>query len=87
MYTVCTCGPIHTCSFLPAGLCEDHLGTGYSEGAPYYTVSYNTSGAASEAAADVVFVVDESGSVDMRRQWIRDVRTVVFLNHFLVSVL
>lgn len=57
-------------------LCEDHLGTGYSEGAPYYTVSYNTSGAASEAAADVVFVVDESGSVDMKRQWIRDVRTV-----------
>jgi len=40
-------------------------------------VSYNTSGAASEAAADVVFVVDESGSVDMRRKWLRDVRTEV----------
>lgn len=46
-------------------------------------MSYNTSGAASEAAADVVFVVDESGSVDMRRKWLRDVRIeVVFCINF-----
>ena len=59
--------------FSPAGVCEDHIGSKYRGGQFYYAVTYNTSGPASEAAADVVFVVDESGSVHLKREWIKDV--------------
>ena len=39
----------------------------------YYQQAFNASGAAADSAADVVVVVDESGSIHMKALWIRQV--------------
>ena len=54
-------------------LCRDHVGSEYSKGKAFYRQTFNTSGAAEDSAADVVLVVDESGSIDMKVLWIREV--------------
>ncbi len=51
--------------------CQDHQGTPYPEGQFYYSVDTFTSGEANQAAADIIFVVDESGSMFMEHAWIR----------------
>ena len=53
-------------------MCTDHLDQQYSEGAYYYDARPVGVGPASQAAADIVFVVDESGSMALEHQWIRD---------------
>lgn len=56
-----------------AELCRDHEGTEYARGEVYYRQTFNASGAALDAAADVVVVVDESGSIYTKALWIREV--------------
>ena len=53
--------------------CRDHEGTEYNREAVYYRQSFTTSGAAEDSAADVVMVVDESGSIYEEVLWIREV--------------
>ena len=48
-------------------LCEDHLKQTFVEGSYFYTIT----GRISQAAADIVFVVDESGSMAYEHEWIR----------------
>ena len=55
------------------GLCRDHVGSQYRRGASYYRQNFAVSGAAENSAADIVLVVDESGSIDMKVLWIREV--------------
>ena len=52
--------------------CEDHRDQQHQEGSYYHNVISFTSGPATQAAADVIFVVDESGSMVMEHDWIRD---------------
>lgn len=49
----------------------DHIGQTHPEGSYYYDVRPAGVGPASQAAADIVFVVDESGSMAMEHEWIR----------------
>ena len=42
-------------------------------GEVFYRQTVNLSGAALETAADVVVVVDESGSIAMETHWLREV--------------
>ena len=51
--------------------CEDHLNQVYSEGSVYYIMTFSTTDPASQAAADIIFVVDESGSMAMEHEWIQ----------------
>ena len=56
----------------------------------YYRQSFNASGAAADSAADVVLVVDESGSIYQKTLWIREVYTCIYTHcnmacHFLSS--
>lgn len=52
-------------------MCVDTSANNYKEGDYYYYIEVQTIGEAANAAADVVFVVDESGS--MIHEWIREV--------------
>ena len=45
----------------------DQVGLEYSEGEAYYRLAFRASG---EEAADVILVVDESGSLDAMTHWI-----------------
>lgn len=53
-------------------ICADHMNQPYPEGSYYYDVRPVGVGPASQAAADIVFVVDESGSMAMEHEWIRE---------------
>ena len=59
-----------------SGSCRDHVGSEYRRGQTYYQQNFAASGAAESSAADVVLVVDESGSIDMEVLWIREVPAV-----------
>ena len=64
------------------GSCIDHEGSEYSRDEVYYRQSFTTSGPAMDSAADVVVVVDESGSIYMETLWIRE----VIFNHCCTTV-
>lgn len=53
-------------------VCVNHVNEAYLAGSYYYDVRPVGVGPASEAAADVIFVVDESGSMAMEHAWIRE---------------
>ena len=53
--------------------CLDSHNNTYLEGDRFYTVISNVSGSAVSAAADIIFVVDESGSMFQAQQWIRTI--------------
>ena len=53
-------------------MCFDHNNHVYTEGSYYYDVRPVGIGNASEAAADIIFVVDESGSMAREHRWIRE---------------
>lgn len=53
-------------------MCLDSSSLAYPEGTYYYDVLPVGVGPASQAAADIVFVVDESGSMAMEHEWIRE---------------
>ena len=52
---------------MSAGVCVDQVGLEYSEREAYYRLAFRASG---EEAADVILVVDESGSLDAMTHWI-----------------
>ena len=56
-----------------SGFCRDHTGSKYGVGEIFYRQNFAASGGAETSAADVVLVVDESGSIDMKVLWIREV--------------
>lgn len=64
----------HILSFPSAApeVCLDHRNQPYREDTYYYDVRPVGVGQASQAAADIVFVVDESGSMAMEHEWIRE---------------
>lgn len=61
------------CDCMNTGSCRDHEGTEYAREEVYYRQTFNASGAALDSAADVVVVVDESGSIHLKALWIREV--------------
>ena len=74
------CSDVNACDYytdLPF-FCEDHVNRKFSEGSFFYTLKPFAIGPASSAAADIIFVVDESGSMAMEHEWIR--REVVLLD-------
>jgi len=52
--------------------CVAHDNVEYQEGSHYYHVRPVGIGSASQVAADVIFVVDESGSMEGEQAWIRE---------------
>ena len=66
-----TGGELITVSDSPS-TCIDYTDQTYPEGTYYYDVRLVGVGLASQAAADVVLVVDESGSMAMEHEWIRE---------------
>ena len=52
-------------------VCKDHLNQAYMQTDYYYSVMSFASGPATQAAADIIFVVDESGSMAMEHEWIQ----------------
>ena len=52
-------------------ICKDYKGAEYQEGQQFYNVVKMISGQALFEAADVVFIVDESGSMTSGHEWIR----------------
>lgn len=51
--------------------CKNHLNERHIEGSLFYSLKPFATGPASNAAADIIFVVDESGSMAMEHEWIR----------------
>ena len=60
-------------------LCRDHVGSEYRRGQTYYRQSFTARGEAETSAADVVLVVDESGSIDMKVLWITQVYIYIYI--------
>ena len=60
---------IYSCVVDPF-LCEDQFGGEYTEGTSYFNLMFFPTGASTEAA-DIIFVVDESGSMAMEHEWLR----------------
>ena len=52
-------------------LCENHIQQTFVEGSYFHTIKSFVSGPASQAAADIIFVVDESGSMAAEHEWIQ----------------
>ena len=53
-------------------LCTNHANQEFPGGTYYYDVRPVGVGPASQAAADIIFVVDESGSMAMEHEWLRE---------------
>ena len=74
-----------TCSFFPSlaspVLCKNHLQQTFVEGSYFHNIKSFVSGPASQAAADIIFVVDESGSMAAEHEWIQ--KEVVILDEAL----
>lgn len=64
--------PCH-CPSADPGTCVDIDGNVYLEGDSFYTIENIVSGMAVLASADVIFVVDESGSMLDAQEWVMDV--------------
>lgn len=62
-------------------VCEDQLKQTYMEGSYFYSIESFASGPASQAAADIIFVVDESGSMAFEHEWIQ--KEIVILDQAL----
>ena len=59
-------------------LCDNHIQQTFMEGSYFHTVKSFVSGPASQAAADIIFIVDESGSMAAEHEWIQ--KEVVILD-------
>ena len=51
--------------------CEDHKKQTFAEGSYFHSIETFVDGPASQSAADIVFVVDESGSMAFEHEWIQ----------------
>ena len=51
--------------------CEDHEKQTFAEGSYFHSIETFVDGPASQSAADIVFVVDESGSMAFEHEWIQ----------------
>lgn len=58
-------------SLATPAVCENHIQQTFVEGSHFHTIKTFVSGPASQAAADIIFVVDESGSMAAEHEWIQ----------------
>lgn len=66
-----TCKHITSISVDLPYVCRGDINEVFEQGEYFYSTRFLASGPASEAAADIIFIVDESGSMVMEHSWIQ----------------